>query len=118
LQAAAQRWDYDAAKLLIDNGADVNTVGSAEGYELAASNLDENLIFDSLLRIVRKTENLDRGCSSIRLKRATTGSAAKLKLERLLLGAGARDFTAEPEVSEPENVSIEPSSLGLSRGLL
>lgn len=100
LQVAALRWDYDAAKILIDNGADVNMVGSAEGNKLAGLNLHDNLIYESPLSIVRKTQSLFRENPSIRVRRVATGGAAKLKLEQLLLGTGAKDFTITPEISE------------------
>ncbi|OIW34172.1 hypothetical protein CONLIGDRAFT_667349 [Coniochaeta ligniaria NRRL 30616] len=93
LQLAALRWDYDGVKLLVEKGADVNLVGSAEGYELAGANLDDGLIYDSPLRILR-TASFAPPRSSIRVERAGTGGAAKVKVERLLLESGARDFTA------------------------
>jgi len=94
LQAAAQRWDYISAKLLLDNGADVNAVGSSHGYVLAASKLDYDLIHDSPLRILRKRQCFSSRNPQVQVSRAGTGSATKKKLEQLFLEAGARDFTA------------------------
>lgn len=107
LQAAAQRWDYIAAKLLLDNGADVNAIGSSHGYVLAVSKLDYDLIHDSPLRILRKRQCLSSRNPQVQVSRAATGPATKKKLEQLFLEAGARDFTAAfPGESMPAGARV------------
>jgi len=92
LQLAALLWDFDSATFLISAGADVNKVGSAQGFRVAGTNIDyEGLIDDSPLRILR-TAPFTLPWASICVRRVGRGAAAKSRMERLLVEAGARDF--------------------------
>ena len=76
LQLAALLWDFDSATFLISAGADVNKVGSAQGFRVAGTNIDyEGLIDDSPLRILR-TAPFAPPRASIRVRRAGRGAAA------------------------------------------
>ncbi len=95
LQAAVQLRDAKAAKMLLDHGADVNAVGSSAGYKMPGTALDDERAHDSPLRILRTASACDRW----RASRLVDGSARndivmEAELERLLIDAGARDFTA------------------------
>ncbi|KAK0722057.1 hypothetical protein B0T26DRAFT_701172 [Lasiosphaeria miniovina] len=94
LQLAALLWDYDGVKVLLEKRADANMTGSAQGYQLAGCDLDDDLEYDSPLRILRNAAFAPPR-SSIRVRRAGQGRAAKLKVEKLLLESGARDFTTK-----------------------
>ena len=95
LQAAVQLRDPEAVKLLLKNGADVNAVGSAAGYQLPGTDLSDELALDSPLRILRTASCASDGQMASRLKREFARmNTTKATLEKLLVNAGARDFTA------------------------
>ncbi len=97
LQAAVQLRDPEAVKILLKNGADVNAVGSAAGYQLPGTDLSHELALNSPLRILRTASCAFDGQMASRLERKFARTkTTKATLEKLLVGAGARDFTASP----------------------
>lgn len=98
LQAAVQLRDQEAVKMLLDRGADVNAVGSAAGYKVPGTGLNNNLALDSPLRVLRRGRCAFDGQIASRLRReGARMTTTKATLEKLLLDAGARDFTAAPQ---------------------
>ncbi|KAK1757126.1 hypothetical protein QBC47DRAFT_412452 [Echria macrotheca] len=92
LQLAALLWDVGGVKFLLSAGADVNKVGSAQGFRVAGTGIDyDDLRGDSPLRILR-TRQFTPPRPSIQLTRAGTGAVVKAEIEALLGGAGAKDF--------------------------
>jgi hypothetical protein len=95
LQAAVQLRDQEAIKMLLENGADVNAVGSVAGYKVPGTGLSNELALDSPLRILRTAPCAFDGQIASRLRREFARiNTTKATLEKLLLDAGARDFTA------------------------
>ena len=95
LQAAVQLRDHEAAKMLLESGADVNAVGSVTGYKVPGTGLKAELVMDSPLRILKTASCVSDLQMAPRLKREFARmNTTKATLEKLLVEAGARDFTA------------------------
>ena len=95
LQAAVQLRDQEAIKMLLENGADVNAVGSVVGYKVPGTGLSDDRALDSPLRILRTAPcAFDRQIASRLRREFARINTTKATLEKLLLDAGARDFTA------------------------
>jgi hypothetical protein len=108
LQAAVQLRNHDAAKLLLENCANANAVGSLSGYSLAGAGLDESLARDSPLRILRTTHRIVTAYDAALgvYSEDKEGDTRKKQLEELLVDVGARDFTITYLPTGREDVSV------------
>lgn len=97
LQAAVQLWDLKVVTLL-KNCANINSVGSPNGYNMPGTSLDYESVYSSPLRMLRRASPAIFATAELTSMRS---EEASLDIEKLLLGAGARDFTGLREATAP-----------------